>query len=102
MSLIDSLLGPRDECVIEDGEGGQFVASFRPRRNGPPVLETTMVSFRRLGQRSSQGFGCRLWMLRLAADPAEWHDPIVDSSISFTPTAARNAVDWIDGLMGST
>jgi hypothetical protein len=98
MSLIDSLLGPRVEHVIKDGEGGEFIISVRPRRSGSPVVRTTMVSFRRPGQRPGRGFGCQVWGLRLAVKVGERGDPIADSSIKLTLTAARNALDWVDGL----
>lgn len=96
MNLIDSLLGPRDEHVIEDGEGGEFVVSFRPRRNGSPVVRTTVVSFRRLGQPGRRGFSCQVWGLRLAARSGEWRNPVAESSVGLTPTAAKNTLDWID------
>lgn len=100
MKLIDELLGPRVEYTIEDGEGGEFIVSVRPRRSGAATVRTTMASFRRPGQRTSQGFGCALWGLRLAARPGElkWRNPVAESSIGLTPTAARNALAWIDSI----
>lgn len=98
MELIDRLLGPRVEHVIEDGEGGEFVISVRPRRTGPPITPATMVSFRRPERRTSQGFGCRVWGLRLSVRVGGTGDPISESSIGLTPTAARNALDWVDGF----
>lgn len=98
MDLIDILLGPRVEHVIDDGEGGEFTISVRPRRTGRPIVRTTMISFRRPGQRPGQGFGCQVWGLRLAARVGDRGDPILDSSIKLSLTAARNALDWTDGF----
>ncbi len=99
MDLIDILLGPRVEATIEDGEGGRFAVSLRPRLSGSPVVRTTTVSFRRPEQRPGRGFGLQLCALRLAANTTQgWKDPIVESSIHLTPTAARNALTWIDSI----
>lgn len=96
MSLIDDLLGPRVQHVVDDGEGGQWEVSVRPRRHGAPVVRSTVVSFSRPGQRG--GFGCQVWGLRLAARSGEWRDPIAESSLKLTHQAAQNALAWIDGI----
>jgi hypothetical protein len=101
MELIDALLGPRVEHTIDDGEGGQFVASVRPRRAGRPIARTTVVSFRRPGERPSKGFGCQVWGLRLAVRMGERNGLILDSSIRITHTAARNALTWADSITGA-
>lgn len=98
MDLIDSLLGPRVERTIDDGEGGQFAVSVRPRRVGSPIARTTVVSFRRPGERTSKGFGCQVWGLRLAVRVGERGDPILDSSVRITWAAARNALTWVDSI----
>lgn len=98
MSLIDDLLGPRDEHVIDDTKGGQWVVSLRPRRTGPPIVRNTLVSFRRLGARRSSGFGIKAWALELTARPDEWVDPIVESSIELTPEMAKAAMAWVNTL----
>lgn len=99
MSLIDELLGDRIRHVIEDGEGGHWEVSIRPRLHGTPVSRTTAVSFHRPNQRSSSGFGVQLWVLRSQATlPRQWRDPVADCSINLTQAAARNALNWIDGI----
>jgi len=96
VNLIDELLGERVHHVIDDGEGGQWEVSIRPRRHGAPVVRSTMVSFARPGERGS--FGCQVWGLRLAARSGEWRDPIAESSIRLTHQAAQNTLNWLDQI----
>lgn len=99
MGKIDDFLGPRIHHVIDDGEGGEWEISLRPRKAGRPVVRTTAVSFHRPGSRSASGFGVQVWVLRMqVARPQELRDPVVDCSINLTQTAARNALAWIDTL----
>lgn len=100
MNTLDKLLGPRIEHTIDDGEGGEFTVSVRPRRTGIPVTRNTMVSFRRPGERPSKGFGCRVWGLRLALRVGERmdRDPVLESSVRITQVAARNALAWVDTI----
>lgn len=99
MATLDDLLGPRLYHVIDDGDGGQWEISLRPRKYGSPIVRATVVSFHRLDSRSTSGFGVQLWALRTqAVHPQELRDPIVDSSIDLTQAAAKNAVAWVDSL----
>lgn len=95
MNLVDQLLGPRIEREFED-EGRTWTMSMRPRRTGPPVTRTTMISFRRSDSRS--GFGVQMWALRLVARSKMAADPIAESSIQVTRAMAQKALDWADGL----
>lgn len=95
MSLIDELLGPVAEHVIDDGEGGQWIIEIRPRRSGPPVLRTTSVRFRRPERRN--GFGLAVYILREVARIGNAsQDSILNTSIGLTQTSARNAIAWLD------
>lgn len=100
MSLIDDLLGPLAEHVIDDGEGGKWVVSLRPRRNGDPVARTTSVSFRRIGERPGRGFGIQVWALRSVARSGEWGDPVAEASIGLTRKMAQDVITWADTLGG--
>lgn len=98
MTLIDDLLGPRVETDIEDAETGAWTISMRPRRHGASVVRTSVVSFHRPGDRSSQGFGVQVWGLRLAARSGEWKDPIAEASITITASMAQQALTWVDAI----
>lgn len=91
------MLGPRTEHTIDDGEGGQWIISMRPRLKGPSVVEESMVTFRRswapLG-----GFGVRVWALRKLADEQEWRDVVAESSIHVTTESAQNALAWTETI----
>ena len=91
------MLGPRTEHTIDDGEGGQWIISMRPRLEGPPVVEESSIGFRRpwapLG-----GFAMRVWALRKLADEREWRDVIAESSIHVTTESAQNALAWTETI----
>ena len=93
----DDVLAPRIEHVIEDGEGGQWIFAVRPRLEGAPIADQTMVSFRRPWARIA-GFSIRAWALRKMADAEEWRDWVAESSIHLTHESARNTLAWLDTI----
>jgi hypothetical protein len=97
VTLIDDLLGEKVTCEIDDGEGGRWEISLRPRRTGSPIVRTTMASFARPGVRG-KGFGVQVWALRLMARSDAFRDPVAESSIRLTRAAARSALAWIDTI----
>lgn len=94
MSLIDDLLGPLAEHVVDDGEGGQWIVDIRPRRHGPPVIRMTSVRFRRPEQRNS--FCLPVYLLREVARSGMDRDPILGTSINLTRSSAQNTLAWLD------
>lgn len=98
MDLIDKYLLPRIERWITDKETGAWVMSLRPRRFGRPVADTSMITFRRPGQRPGQGFGVRVWTLRLVAERENEEDWIVTSSLTMTAGMGRQAMAWVEEL----
>ena len=99
MSLIDDILGPRDEHVVDDTKGGRWVVSMRPRRVGSPVVRNSFVSFRRLGARRSSGFGVKAWVLESVARPdVWWAGSGVEPPLGLTRELAQAAMVWINEL----
>lgn len=95
MDLIDKYLLPRIEREITDEQTGAWVASLRPRRFGQPVADTSMITFRRPGQKPGQGFGVRMWVLRLTAGGESESDWVVTASLTLTTGMARQAMAWV-------
>lgn len=95
MTTPDDILGEKVEHTVDDGEGGQWLVSMRPRREGPPVVDASMVSFRRPSARIA-GFGVRVWALRDLADIEKWRDWVAETSIRLTHESAKNTLAWLE------